>query len=569
MANQTRLRLGDILIQTEIINQDQLNDALSEQKKTGERLGAVLVKKGFIAEQRLIEVLEFQLGIPHVVLAKRQIMPEVLSLVPEQLAKRYRVFPVEKLGDRLVLGMLDPTDIFALDDLRLTLKLELQPVIVTEEDLNNAFNQYYGIIGSMQEVFKDIDIQIEEGQSDEPQGDLEALVEEAPIVRLVNLVITQAVKERASDIHMEPTERELVIRYRVDGKLKSVMTSPKNTQAAIISRVKIISGMNIAERRIPQDGRIQMRVEGVPVDLRVSCLPTLFGEKIVMRLLFKNNILAKMEKLGFLTDTLKKFRTVYNQPHGIILVTGPTGSGKSTTLSAVLNELNSPEDNIMTVEDPVEYQIPGVNQVQVNVKAGLTFASALRSFLRQDPDIIMVGEIRDKETAQIATQAALTGHLVLSTLHTNDAPGTIARLIDMGIEPFMVASTVIGILAQRLIRAVCHECKTAYILGPDNPYYQVVSTNLPGLKPEQLVFYKGQGCRQCAGTGYAKRVAIHEVLLVNNELKALIVKNVPSGILKEAAVNTGMHTLFKDGLLKAIDGKTTLEEVIGAAYINE
>lgn len=569
MAAQNRQRLGDILVQTGIITPEQLAEALDEQKHSGERLGNVLVKKGYLTEQRLIEVLEFQLGIPHVVLAKRQISADTIALVPEALARKYRIFPVERIGDRLILGMVDPTDVFAIDELRLSLKMEIQPVIVTEEDLNRAFNQYFGMTTSVQEVFKDLDVQIEEESSDEPQADLEALVEEAPIVRLVNLIITQAVKERASDIHMEPTERDLIIRYRIDGKLKQMMTSPKNTQAAIISRVKIISGMNIAERRLPQDGRIQMRVEGIPIDLRVSCLPTIFGEKIVMRILFKDNVLMKMEKLGFLPETLKRFRTIYNQPHGIILVTGPTGSGKSTTLSAVLNELNSPEENIMTVEDPVEYQIPGVNQVQVNVKAGLTFASALRAFLRQDPDIIMVGEIRDKETAQIATQAALTGHLVLSTLHTNDAPSTVTRLIDMGIEPFMVASTLIGVLAQRLIRGVCPECKTSYLLDKDHMYYEVIAKSLPEYRPEQLVFWKGAGCRQCNGTGYAKRLAIHEVLLINSELKRLIVKNVPADVLKEAAVRNGMDTLFVDGLRKALEGKTTLEEVFGAAYINE
>ena len=568
MATQNRQRLGDLLVQTGIITNDQLTEALEEQKRSGERLGNVLVRKGYLTEQRLIEVLEFQLGIPHVVIAKRHISPDVVALVPETLARKYRIFPVERNGDRLVLGMADPTDVLALDDLKLTLKMEIQPVIVTEEDLNRAFNQYFGITGTVQDVFKDLEIEIEEDKQDD-LVEQQIGVDEAPIVRLVNLIISQAVKERASDIHVEPTERDLAIRYRIDGRLKQMMTSPKNTQAAIISRIKIIAGMNIAEKRVPQDGRIQMKVEGVAIDLRVSSVPTVFGEKIVMRILYKNNILVKMDKLGFLPETLSKFRTAYNQPHGIILVTGPTGSGKSTTLSAVLHELNSPEENIMTVEDPVEYQIPGINQVQVNVKAGLTFAAALRSFLRQDPDIIMVGEIRDKETAQIATQAALTGHLVLSTLHTNDAPSTFTRLIDMGIEPFMVASTVIGVLAQRLIRAVCSECKEAYRLTEDDPYYQIVRQSLPRLNPEQLVFYKGAGCRQCNGTGYSKRLAIHEVMLTNNELKAKIIQNVPSNVLKEVAIKNGMITLFVDGLLKALEGRTTLEEVVAAAYVNE
>lgn len=333
-----------------------------------------------------------------------------------------------------------------------------------------------------------------------------------------------------------------------------------------MSRVKIISGMNIAEKRLPQDGRIQLRVDGIPVDLRVSCIPTVHGEKVVMRILFKSNILARMERLGFLPEALEKFRRIYRQPHGIILVTGPTGSGKSTTLSAVLNELNTPDVNIMTVEDPVEYQIPGVNQVQVNLKAGLTFAAALRSFLRQDPDIIMVGEIRDNETARIATQAALTGHLVLSTLHTNDAPSSITRLIDMGIEPFLVASTVIGVVAQRLVRGICDGCKTSYRLEPSSPHYQNVRENLPGYPEEKLLFYRGKGCRQCNGTGYTGRVAIHEILSLDQKLRTLISRDVPAGVLKEEAVKAGMQTLFQDGLIKALQGKTTLEEVIRASY---
>ncbi len=570
MATVFKQKIGDLLVQTGQITCEQLEDALKEHSKTKERLGNVLVKKGYISEQRLIETLEFQLGIPHVILSKRKIEPEVLELVPEHIAKKYHVFPVGKQGKRLMLAMLDPTDVYALDELRLTLNLEIQPVIVTEEDMNQAFSNYFGISGSVSEVFKDLDVQIEEDEADDQaSGDLEAMVEEAPIVRLVNLLITQAVKDRASDIHLEPTEKELVIRYRVDGRLKKIMTSPKNTQAAIISRIKIISGMNIAEKRLPQDGRIQMRVEGIPVDLRVSCIPTVFGEKVVMRILFKNNVLAKMETLGFLQDTLERFRSIYKQPHGIILVTGPTGSGKSTTLSSVLNELNSPEENIMTVEDPVEYQITGINQVQVNTKAGLTFAMALRSFLRQDPDIIMVGEIRDGETAQIATQAALTGHLVLSTLHTNDAPSSVTRLIDMKIEPFLVASTVIGILAQRLVRGICPDCKKTYTLAPDHIYYGIIRQNLPDCPPEKLIFYKGEGCRRCNGKGYSKRLAIHEVLLVNQELRSLISKNVPSGEIKEMAVKNGMRTLFQDGLLKALEGKTTLEEIVRIAYVSE
>ena len=563
-----KLKLGDLLVEHGFITPAQLADALAEQRQSGARLGSILVKSGYITERNLIEVLEFQLGIPHVVLSKRRIEPEIIVMVPEAVARKYKVFPVDRSSDRLILGMIDPTDVFAVDELRMSLGMEIQPVIVTEADLNQAFDRYYGLKGSVAEVFKDLDVELEETKEDSQYDDLEA-AEEAPIVKLVNLIISQAVRERASDIHLEPTEEELLVRYRVDGILKRVMVSPKNTQPAIISRIKIISGMNIAEKRVPQDGRIQLRVEGVTLDLRVSAVPTIFGEKIVMRLLYKTNIMAKVEKLGFLPVMLEKFHAIYHQPHGIILVTGPTGSGKSTTLSAVLNELNQPDVNILTVEDPVEYQIPGVNQVQVNNKAGLSFATALRSFLRQDPDIIMVGEIRDRETAEIATQAALTGHLVLSTLHTNDAPGSVTRLIDMGIEPFLVASTVAGILAQRLVRAICPECKTAYRLQPEDPYYKIVAASLPDFQPEQQLFYKGAGCPQCNQTGYARRTAIHEVLAINQELRTAISRNLPAVALKEIALRNGMITLFQDGLVKALEGRTSLDEVVRAAYISE
>ncbi len=565
MINKQRQRLGDILINNGYITPNQLEEGLAEHRRTKRPLGEILVKKGFLSESVLIEVLEFQLGIPHVILAKRKIDPEVLKLVPEQIARKYHVFPIEKQGNHLALAMLDPTDVTAFDQLRLTLKIDLTPFIVVEEDLNRAINQYYGVSSSFQEVFKDLDIEMNE-QAPEAESDTSQAVDEAPIVRLVNLIITQAVKEHVSDIHIEPTDGELSIRFRVDGKLKQFMTSPKNTQSTIISRIKIISGMNIAEKRIPQDGRIQTKVENAPIDIRVSSIPTIFGEKIVMRLLFKNNILARLESLGFLPDSLEKFRAIYKQPYGIILVTGPTGSGKSTTLSSVLNELNSREDNILTVEDPVEYQIPGVNQVQVNNKAGLTFASALRSFLRQDPDIIMVGEIRDQETAQIAIQAALTGHLVLSTLHTNDAPSTITRLIDMGVEPFLVASTLIGVLAQRLVRGICPGCKTQYRLEPSDVYFKIVQDNLPDRDPDKLTFYKGTGCRQCNSTGYARRLAIHEILLLNQEVRSIVSRSASFGELREAALRAGMRTLLQDGLIKASEGRTTIEEVVKVAY---
>ncbi len=571
MANIFRQRLGDLLVQAGFINPEQLQEVLKEQSRTGERLGNILVTKGLINEQSLIEVLEFQLGIPHVVLAKRQIEPEVLQMVSENIVKKYKVFPVDKKADRLTLGMVDPTDVFAIDDIKIMLGCEIQPVIITEEDLNRAIGQYFGIKSTVEEVFKDMDVEIQEEKEEELSAkELTAMVDDAPIVKLVNLIITQGIKERASDIHIEPTEGEVVVRCRIDGHLRKMMTSPKNTQAAIISRLKIMSKMDIAEKRIPQDGRIQMKVENTAVDIRVSSIPTVFGEKIVMRLLFKSAALAKIDNLGFLPDTLELFRSVYAHPHGIILVTGPTGSGKSTTLSSVLNELNTPDVNIMTVEDPVEYQIAGVNQVQVNNKAGLTFSSALRSFLRQDPDVIMVGEIRDNETAKIATQAALTGHLVLSTLHTNDAPSSVTRLIDMGIEPFLVASTMAGVIAQRLVRAICKNCKENYQIMPNDPAYSILKKVIADLPDGPISAYRGKGCRQCNNTGYAKRIAIHEVMLINPELRAVICQNVPADTMKETAIRTsGMRTLLVDGLIKALNGQTTVDEVIRAAYTGE
>ncbi len=571
MAVILKQKLGDILLQAGYITDKQLEECLAEQKTSGKRLGNILVEKGYVTEQSLIEVLEFQLGVPHVILSKRQIDPEVIKAVPEHIVKKYKVFPVEKRGNILTLGMLDPTDVFALDDIKILLGCDIQPVIITEGDLNKAIGQYYQIQSTMEEVYKDFNLEIQDEKEEEIGAhELRAMVEDAPIVKLVNIIISQAVKDRASDIHVEPTEKEVVVRYRIDGHLRQVMTSPKNTQAAIISRIKIMSKMDIAEKRLPQDGRINMKVDNMAIDIRVSSIPTVFGEKIVMRLLFKSNVLAKIETLGFLPETLQLFRSVYSHPHGIILVTGPTGSGKSTTLSAVLNELNQPDVNIMTVEDPVEYQIPGVNQVQVNTKAGLTFASALRSFLRQDPDIIMVGEIRDNETARIATQAALTGHLVLSTLHTNDAPSSITRLIDMGIEPFLVASTVVGIIAQRLVRAVCKECKEAYEITENDPAHHIIRNMFPDLPEGPITGYHGKGCRACNNSGYAKRLAIHEVLVMNHELRGLTSKNVSADILKEAAIRSaGMNTLLKDGLIKALAGKTTVDEVIRAAYTGD
>lgn len=568
LVDTGRRKLGELLIDYGYITPEQLENALQLQKTDGRRIGQILVGLGLLTEQSLIEILEFQLGIPHVNLSRRLIPPEILALVPEELARKYKVFPVEKHNKSLMLGMVDPGDIFAIDDLKLKLGHDIQPFIISEGDLSRAFTTYYGMGDQAVKVFKELEDQIEikdGGSADEQAGD--AGYEDAPIVRLVNLLITQAVKQKASDIHIQPTEGDVRIRLRIDGVLRDIMTSPKATLPALISRLKIMASMDIAEKRVPQDGRIQAVVEGEALDLRVSSLPTVHGEKIVMRLLFKNNTVKSLDQLGFLPDTIEHFRSIYTMPYGIILVTGPTGSGKSTTLSAVLNDLNSPDKNIVTVEDPVEYEIKGISQVQVNRKAGLLFSTALRSFLRQDPDIMMVGEIRDGETARIAVEAAMTGHLVLSTLHTNDAPSSLTRLIDMGIEPFLAASVVIGILAQRLVRGMCKECREQYMLQPDDYMRSAINAALPNVDPRlPLTFHRGRGCRSCNNSGMSGRTGIHEVLVMNDAVRDAVRRNASSDELKKIAVASGMRTLLGDGAIKAMNGKTSLEAVWAAAY---
>lgn len=566
MAPGNKKRIGELLVEANYITQAQLAQALDLQKTDGRRIGRILVGLGYLTEQSLIEVLEFQLGIPHVILAKRAIPPEVVKLVPETMARKYKVFPVEKHGNQLMLGMVDPADVFAIDDLKIQLGFEIQPLIISEEDLNRAFTSFFGFGDQAKEVFKELGEQIQI-TDDGPDDDNDAGANEAPIVKLVNMIIGQAVRQRASDIHIQPTEGDVRIRYRVDGALRDIMTSPKNTLGALVSRLKIMAHLDIAEKRLPQDGRIQAQVDTDAVDLRVSTLPTVHGEKVVMRILFKTNTVKSLDQLGFLSDSIENFRSVYTRPYGIILVTGPTGSGKSTTLSAVLNDLNSPDKNIVTVEDPVEYELRGIAQVQVNRKAGLLFSTALRSFLRQDPDIMMVGEIRDGETARIAVEAAMTGHLVLSTLHTNDAPSSLTRLIDMGIEPFLVASVVIGVLAQRLVRGLCRDCREQYLVQPDDPLRPAIQNAVPTLEPRlPLTFHRGRGCRTCNGSGLSGRTGIHEIMVINDPIRDAIRRHASADEIKKIAVANGMRTLLGDGIIKAMNGKTSLEAVFSAAY---
>jgi type IV pilus assembly protein PilB len=578
LARPGHKRIGDYLLEVGALSHEQLEEALEVQRRTGERLGRILVKLGHVSEASIAAVIERQLGVPRISLAEYVISDDVIKLVPENLARRYKVIAIEKDDDRLTLAMADPLNVLAIDDMKLATGFEVKPVVAPEDEIARALEQYYGSSEDLDEVVRDLE-QYSEGAIEFASYEeeigvdrLRELVDEAPVVRLVNMVISQAVGERASDIHVEPHASGVRVRYRVDGILREVMDLPRGIHAAIASRFKIMSNMDIAERRVPQDGRVQLKVEGEEIDLRVSTLPTIYGEKVVCRVLFRRGAMVKLEQLGFLEKNLVLWRRALSYPHGIILVTGPTGSGKTQTLYASLNQLNSVEKNIITVEDPVEFRLDGINQVQTNPKAGLTFASGLRSMLRQDPDIIMVGEIRDRDTAQIAVNAALTGHLVLSTLHTNDAPGATVRLVDMGVEPFLVASTLICVLSQRLVRRVCTYCKEEYV-PDDEEWGRWVRTTRrlqdePGLGlPRRLAH--GKGCRQCGKTGYRGRTAIHEIMMVTEPIRELVSRNASSDAIAECAREQGMRRLIEDGADKVGMGITTLNEIMRVAAGSE
>ncbi|MFP4016717.1 MAG: type II secretion system ATPase GspE [Halanaerobiales bacterium] len=554
MAKKSFKKLGELLVDFNFITYEQLEDAIEHQRTTNKRLGEVLVEMGYVQPDDLIQVLEFQLGVPHVRLSNFIFNPDLANYIPEHLAKRHNVIALEKKQDKLLVAMSDPTDVVAIDDIEITSGLKIEPRIATDEEIAKAINQVYSI---GEEDTTEIIASLDDYQShDEPELDqLREMVEDAPIVKLTNHIISQALQMSASDIHIEPQEKQVRVRYRIDGVLREIMTTPKYTQAALISRIKIIADLDITKRRIPQDGRIAISVGELRVDLRVSTLPTIFGEKVVIRLLTKDSSLINLDKLGFSDNNITRFKGLIEQPHGILLVTGPTGSGKSTTLFAAMNYLISPEVNIVTIEDPVEYQLNGINQIQANHKVGLDFASALRSILRQDPDIVLVGEIRDEETARIAVRAALTGHLVLSTLHTNDAVSSISRLIDMGIEPYMVASTVVGIMAQRLIRRLCKSCKVHY--QPSAEELIVI-----GEDSESNKFYKPQKCSKCSNTGYKGRIAVHEVLVFDKMIKQMIVNGANEQEIKDYCVENGMTTLLQDGIGKFKQGVTSYEELV-------
>jgi type IV pilus assembly protein PilB len=546
-------RLGQLLMRAGVITERQLNDALEVHKATGSPLGRVLVDLGYATQGSILAVMARQIGIPYIDFSEKKPDPGAVAIVPRELAARYTLMPVEFDEDNhLVVAMADPQNVLALDDLRIITGYEIRPAISTKDDILAAVEDYYKVAEHVDTDFLDGD------ESDEI--DLKSLTEvsdEAPIVKLVNYIINKAVGARASDIHIEPQEKELRVRYRVDGVLHEVMRSPKATQQAIISRFKIMADMDIAETRKPQDGHTALTIGGHKMDFRVSTLPTVYGERIVLRILRKDNIMLRLEDLGFLPGTLERFESSFRKPYGAILVTGPTGSGKSTTLYGAVNMLNTPAKHILTAEDPVEYRLPGVNQIQTNARAGLTFARALRSFLRCSPDIILVGEIRDQETAKIAIESALTGHLVLSTLHTNDAPGAVTRLTEMGVEPFLVASAVDCVLAQRLARRLCPECREEYV-----PLKQaLLDAGYPeDALPEKL--FRPGGCKKCSGTGYRGRMGLHEVMLVTEEIGDLTVKEATAESIKQMAVAQGMLTLKQDGLEKVRTGATSIEEIM-------
>jgi type IV pilus assembly protein PilB len=561
------LRLGDILLQRELITPDQLHAALAQQKVERLRLGEILTKLGFVKEEDVAQCLGQKYGIPYVDLNTQEIDAAVTQLIPPVIAQKHLVIPISKVGTTLTMAMADPTNVFAVDDIKFMTGLNVRLMIATDSSVRRAIDRYYDSSESLQTVMasmEDAGMEVMDEQDDfNPNiGELKQAVEEAPVVKVVNLILADAIKRGASDIHIEPYERIFRIRFRIDGVLYEVMSPPMSMKSAIISRLKIMADLDISERRLPQDGRMKVKFKGKEVDFRVSTLPTLFGEKVVMRLLDKSNLTLDMSKLGFESQALANFEEAIQAPYGMILVTGPTGSGKTTTLYSALDRLNQLETNIMTVEDPVEFNIRGINQVLIRENIGLTFAAALRAFLRQDPDVIMVGEIRDYETAEIAVKAALTGHLVLSTLHTNDAPSAVSRLLNMGVESFLVASSVLLILAQRLLRRICSRCKVVVTVPPK----ALVDVGLSDEEAASITCYKGNGCDMCSGTGYKGRIAIYEVLLLTPELRDLILSGGSAVEIKRAAIQQGMRTLRMSGLSKLKEGITTVHEVVRVTF---
>ncbi len=552
--------LGDLLLSQQKISAEDLEKALSIQQAGGERLGRLLVNLGFISEEELLKTTARQLNLEYLPLVRFPTSPPLTIGIPTKFMEQYKFFPLSLSDGVLAIAMADPLDTVTIDALRLRTNCRLRVYISKEGDIAEAIERYFGSGSStMERIVGDIpegELQYLHADGDEDEDHLRDMAQEAPVIRLVSLIISKAVESKASDIHIEAFEGQLKVRYRIDGILYDTESPPKRLQPAIISRIKIMAEMNIAERRLPQDGRVRLRVLGKKVDLRVSTIPTIYGESVVMRILDRSNIMLDLDDLGFPPTSKKQFESLIRKPHGIILVTGPTGSGKTTTLYGALDKINSPDKKIITVEDPIEYQLSGVNQIQVKPKIGLTFASGLRSIVRQDPDIMMVGEIRDLETAEIAIQSALTGHLVFSTLHTNDASGAITRLLDMGVEHYLAASCLEGILAQRLVRVVCKKCRQE--AEPDRQ-----TLRLMGLKDAKgFKIASGKGCKNCNFTGYRGRLGIFELLIINDELRQLILKKTSSNVIRQQAIALGMTTLREDGWKKVKEGITSVEEVL-------
>ena len=561
----TNQRIGNILIEQGLITPQQLEEVLKMQSAGNKkRIGEILVELGTISKEELFGVLQYIYETEYVDLSTYVIDPEVISLIPEKVALQYRLIPLSINDNELVVAMANPLDVYAIDFVRGHTKIKkIKSMLAAEDDILSAINSYYEL-GEYKDIIEKLGTEITfKEEEDEDLQKLEAISKGAPIIQLVNMLIVQGVKDRASDIHIEPNESGLLIRFRIDGMLHDNRILPNRIKAAIISRVKILAKMDIAERRLPQDGRFQVKFGIREVDLRVSTIPTVFGEKVVLRILDKSKGLIKLKSLGFLAEQLDQFKSIILKSYGIILLTGPTGSGKTTTLYAALNKVNSNEKNIITVEDPVEYKLNRVNQIQILPKIDLTFANALRSILRQDPDVIMIGEIRDTETAQIAVHAALTGHLVFSTLHTNDAASALTRLIDMGIEPFLISSSVIGVIAQRLVRVICEKCKEEYVPTEDILYGLKIKDRLNN--DSKIKLYRGKGCSFCKNTGYYGRTSIYELIVLDEEIKSLIVTKASSNVINNLALKNGMKTLKDSGMEKALQGITTIEEVLRVA----
>jgi type IV pilus assembly protein PilB len=563
-------KLGQLLVKNKVVTEDQLAEAIELQRRDGGRVGPNLVKLNYISEDALVEFLSKQYGVPSVNLADNNVDPSLVKFIPHDVAQKYQIFPISKNGATLTIAMIDPSNVFAIDDVKFMTGYNVKPVVASESAIQQSIAEHYGqsadalqsVVNNMTDFNEESLDLIHDTEEEEDLGELQSATEEAPVVKLVNLILGEAITRGASDIHVEPYEKEFRVRYRVDGVLYDIMQPPLKLKAALSSRIKIMAELDISERRLPQDGRIKLKIQDRGVDLRVSTLPTLFGEKIVMRILDKESLELDLTKLGFEEQALADFNEAIRSPFGMVLVTGPTGSGKTTSLYSALSTINTIDVNIMTAEDPVEYNLKGINQVHVRDDIGLSFAAALRSFLRQDPDIVMVGEIRDFETAEIAVKAALTGHLVLSTLHTNDAPSTISRLLNMGVEPFLVSASVVLILAQRLCRKICEHCKEEDSM-PESALLDI------GFSPDEaktIKCYKGQGCSKCGDTGYKGRIALYEVMPVKDDLKELILKGGSASELKKTAVQLGMKTLRMSGLTKIKEGVTSIEEVLRVTF---